>query len=66
MESHSTNEKTQDKTDQPINPAKRVTVRGSGFTYTENEERTDKSIPVPQAEDEEIVPLPDLGQKNRP
>jgi hypothetical protein len=42
------------------------TVRGSGFTYTENEQRTDLSIPAEKADDGEIVELPDLGKKNRP
>ncbi|KQR65320.1 hypothetical protein [Pedobacter sp. Leaf176] len=42
------------------------TVRGSGYTYTEKQERTDKSIPLSEAEEEQIVQLPNLGQKNRP
>ena len=46
--------------------SKEVTVRGSGFTYTEKVERTDKSVPVSEVNKEDIVPLPDLGQKNRP
>jgi hypothetical protein len=44
----------------------KVTFRGSGFTYTENEERTDKSVPQSEVKNEEVVNLPDLGQKNRP
>jgi hypothetical protein len=42
------------------------TVRGSGFTYTENQHPTDKSIPIEKAKEQDIVKLPDLGQKNRP
>lgn len=42
------------------------TVRGSGYTYTEKEERTDKSVPRSEVEEEQIVQLPDLGQQNRP
>ena len=48
----------------PVN--KEETMRGSGYTYTETEERTDISVPLKEVEGEEIVPLPDLGQKNRP
>jgi hypothetical protein len=43
-----------------------VTVRGSGFTYTEKQERTDKSIPLSDVNEEEVVPLPDLGEDNHP
>lgn len=46
--------------------ASKKTVRGSGYTYTEKQERTDKSIPLSEAEEEQIVQLPNLGQKNRP
>jgi hypothetical protein len=42
------------------------TVRGSGYTYTEKEKRTDKSVPRSEAEEDQIVQLPDLGQQNRP
>jgi len=42
------------------------TVRGSGYTYTEKQEPTDKSIPLNEADEEEVVRLPNLGQKNRP
>ncbi|HEX8608353.1 MAG TPA: hypothetical protein VF679_06925 [Pedobacter sp.] len=46
-------------------PAK--TVRGSGFTYDEEKNHTDESIPLDQVEEEaEIVKLPDLGMPNRP
>jgi hypothetical protein len=45
---------------------KEKTVRGSGFTYTEAEKRTDQSVPVESADKQDIVKLPDLGQKNRP
>jgi hypothetical protein len=48
----------------PINREKKV--RGSGFTYSENKERTDKSVSMSEVKKEEIVQLPDLGQKNRP
>ena len=48
----------------PINGEE--TVRGSGFTYNENEERTDKSVPREKVEEEQVVQLPDLGQQNRP
>ena len=42
------------------------TVRGSGFTYSEKKERTDKSIPISEVKEDEVVELPDLGKKNRP
>jgi hypothetical protein len=42
------------------------TVRGSGFTYTEDRQPTDKSVPLENADQEDIVQLPDLGKKNRP
>ncbi|CAH0127226.1 MULTISPECIES: hypothetical protein [unclassified Pedobacter] len=48
----------------PINGEE--TVRGSGFTYNEKEERTDKSVPREKVEEEQVVQLPDLGQQNRP
>ncbi|CAH0276527.1 hypothetical protein SRABI27_03648 [Pedobacter sp. Bi27] len=48
----------------PINDEE--TVRGSGFTYNEKEERTDKSVPREKIEEEQVVQLPDLGQQNRP
>jgi hypothetical protein len=48
----------------PIEPEE--TVRGSGYTYNEKAERTDKSIPRNKVDDEEVVQLPDLGQPNRP
>lgn len=51
---------------QPLPADSEETVRGSGFTYTEKVERTDRSIPLSEVEKEEIVSLPDLGQKNRP
>jgi len=38
------------------------TVRGSGFTYDENKENTDKSLPINQAEQDEVVKLPKLGE----
>ena len=41
------------------------TVRGSGFTYDEDENHTDESIPLDQAKEQEIVELPDLGKPNR-
>jgi len=52
--------------DRPLSTESEKTVRGSGFTYSEQQERTDKSIPLNEAEKDEIVPLPNLGQKNRP
>jgi hypothetical protein len=42
------------------------TVRGSGFTYTEDRQPTDKSVPLENADQKDIVQLPDLGKKNRP
>ena len=45
---------------------KAKTVRGSGFTYAEAEKRTDRSVPVESTDQQDIVKLPDLGQKNRP
>jgi hypothetical protein len=53
--------------DSRLSPIEREeTVRGSGFTYNEKEERTDKSIHKNKGEEEQIVQLPDLGQQNRP
>ena len=48
----------------PINQEE--TVRGSGFSYCEKEERTDKSIPRDEVEEEQVVKLPNLGLQNRP
>lgn len=45
---------------------KAKTVRGSGFTYSEEQLRTDLSIPIEKVDQEDIVPLPELGKKNRP
>lgn len=42
------------------------TVRGSGFTYTENRKRTDVSVSVNEVKEDEVVQLPDMGLKNRP
>jgi len=42
------------------------TVRGSGFTYDENKDQTDKSLPIEQAESDQVVQLPELGKPNRP
>lgn len=64
MEASSKNEKRPQES--PLSEEKEKTVRGSGFTYTEKKERTDKSIPISEVNDEEIVQLPDLGKKNRP
>lgn len=64
--------KTSDKKEMPekdsrLSPIGREeTVRGSGFTYDENEERTDKRIPRNKVDEEQVVELPDLGQQNRP
>jgi hypothetical protein len=64
--------KTSDKKEMPdkdsqLFPIKREeTVRGSGFTYNEKKEPTDKSVPRNEVEEEQIVQLPDLGQRNRP
>ena len=44
----------------------RKSVRGSGFTYDEDLEQTDHSIPVTDEESPDIVKLPDLGRPNRP
>jgi hypothetical protein len=55
---------TEDSASKKRNKGK--TVRGSGFTYTEAEKRTDQSVPVENADQTDIVKLPDLGQKNRP
>jgi hypothetical protein len=41
------------------------TVRGSGFTYDENKDNTDKSVPIEQAEQDEIIELPNLGEPDR-
>jgi len=41
-------------------------IRGSGFTYYEDEQRTDKSIPIEDAGQDKIVRLPELGKKYRP
>jgi hypothetical protein len=37
------------------------TVRGSGYTYTEKQERSDVSTPIEQVPKDDIVVLPDLG-----
>lgn len=42
------------------------TVRGSGFTYMEEKEPSDKSQPIDQVDKEQIIKLPELGKKNRP
>jgi len=52
---------------QPTPNGGEVTVRGSGYTYTEEEERTDKSIRLTELKDnEEVIPPKDLGKKSRP
>jgi len=64
--------KTSDKKEEPTEHNREIpgnqeeTVRGSGFTYTEREERTDKSVPRSEVKEEKIVELPNLGQQNRP
>jgi hypothetical protein len=45
---------------------KENTVRGSGFTYDEDQAKTDVSKPLDEAGSEEIVKLPDLGKPGRP
>lgn len=55
---------TETESTQPATEVK--TVRGSGFTYSEATEPTDLSLPVDHVAVEEIVPLPDLGEPNRP
>ncbi|MEJ7559128.1 MAG: hypothetical protein WKF66_12530 [Pedobacter sp.] len=42
------------------------TVRGSGFTYDEEQNHTDESIPLEQVQEVEVVKLPDLGMPTRP
>jgi hypothetical protein len=42
-------------------PLKEPTVRGSGFTYDEDQHRTDESVPIEKSDDEPIIELPDLG-----
>ncbi|MDQ0966712.1 hypothetical protein QFZ20_002115 [Flavobacterium sp. W4I14] len=64
--------KTSDKKEEPtednrvLRGNQEETVRGSGYTYTEKEKRTDKSVPRSEVKEEQIVQLPDLGQQNRP
>lgn len=63
--------KTSDKKEKPTEDNRlpinqEETVRGSGYTYTEKEERTDKSVPRNQVDEEQVVKLPNLGQENRP
>jgi hypothetical protein len=43
-----------------------TTVRGSGYTYDENKGQTDQSIPLDEADTDNIVILPNLGKPNRP
>jgi hypothetical protein len=47
---------------QKIPPSKLKSVRGSGFTYDEGEERTDKSTEGIAIQDSQVVTLPDLGE----
>ena len=58
--------KVHDKDSLPFTIQDEETVRGSGFTYNEKEERTDKSIPRNEVDEEQVVQLPGLGQQNRP
>ncbi len=44
---------------------KQKTVRGSGFTYNEDQQSTDKSIPLNAADKKQVVRLPKLGKKYR-
>ena len=55
-----------DKDSLPFTIKDEETVRGSGFTYNEKEERTDKSVPRNEVEEEQVVQLPGLGKQNRP
>ncbi|WP_343524203.1 hypothetical protein [Pedobacter sp.] len=41
-------------------------LRGSGYTYDEKAEPSDKSSPLGQDNADEALVLPPLGQKNRP
>jgi hypothetical protein len=54
------------KDGRPLPVNQQAKVRGSGFTYSENKEPTDKSVSMSKVKKEEIVLLPNLGQKNRP
>lgn len=42
------------------------TVIGSGFSYDEEQTHTDESKLAREADNEEIIELPDLGKPNRP
>jgi hypothetical protein len=52
--------KTQTKKEKANKP---VAVRGSGYTYTEDEKPTDKSTSLTDAKLSEVVILPKLGKK---
>jgi hypothetical protein len=42
-------------------PGESTTVRGSGFTYDEDQHRTDESVPKEKSDPDPIIELPDLG-----
>jgi hypothetical protein len=44
------------------NSSKVKSVRGSGYTYDEGRERTDKSVKLTEVELNHVVKLPDLGK----
>lgn len=55
-----------ENTDQHIPPKVPKKVRGSGFTYDEEKERTDQTIPLDDKNASEVNELPNLGKRNRP
>lgn len=44
------------------NPDKFKSIRGSGFTYDEAQDRKDKSVQVKDVKHKQVVKLPDLGK----
>ncbi len=51
------------KKEKKTNLQKQKTIRGSGFTYNEEEQPTDQSTPLNEADKKQVVSLPKLGKK---
>jgi len=45
--------------------SKPKSVRGSGYTYDEGKQQTDKSVEIKKTEEDQVVQLPDLGKPER-
>ncbi|MCJ0743722.1 hypothetical protein [Pedobacter montanisoli] len=56
---------TDKEKEKKISQQKQKTVRGSGFTYNEDQQSTDQSIPLAAADKKQVVRLPKLGKKYR-